>query len=371
MRAKQRSDSAADAGQLLIVGFDGTEVSPQLSSFLKSIQPAGVILFTRNITGAKQTHQLLRDCQAFVFGPLFACVDLEGGRVDRFRNVIGPAPSPAEVFATRDRRLFRKHGKIIGECCRTLGFNTDFAPVVDLALEASHTVMSSRAVSAEPKQVIIYAREFLVGLRSAGVIGAGKHFPGLGEANLDTHLELPSVKKSLRRLWDEDLVPYRTMRRELPMVLVGHANYPEITKDKLPASMSKKWMTDVLRRRIGYRGLIVSDDMEMGAVLKTVPIEQVAVEFVRAGGDLCLICHQEELIVRAYEALVKEAERDQRFARRVAESAERVAAFKRKSAELKRKMTAPSAAKVQKLSQQLWEFGEQVRLETIKRQEQA
>ncbi len=369
MRAKRGSESGAGVGQLLIVGFDGTETSPGLTSLLKRIQPAGVILFARNITGAEQTHRLLGDCQSCVSGPPFRCVDLEGGRVDRFRNVMGPAPSPADVFATRNRRLFRKHGKIIGDCCRTLGFNTDFAPVVDLALEASRTVMSSRAVSAEPKQVIAYAREFLAGLKAAGVIGAGKHFPGLGEANLDTHHELPTVNKSLRRLWEEDLVPYRAMRRELPMVLIGHADYPAVTKETSPASMSKKWITGILRNKIGYRGLIVSDDMEMGAVLKTAPIEQIAVEFIRAGGDLCLICRQEELVARAYEALVREAETDRRFARRVAESVARVLTFKKKSAALKHRPGPPTTEKVQKLSRQLWEFGEQVEIEIIERQE--
>ncbi len=343
-------------------------MTPQLRSLLVHMQPGGVILFARNITGPEQTYKLLSECQAGISSRLFTCVDLEGGRVDRFRNALGPAPSAADVFATGDRRVFRKHGRIIGDACRLLGFNTDFAPVVDLALAASRTVMSSRAVSPEPKEVIVYAREFLVGLRTAGVIGAGKHFPGLGEANLDTHHELPAVNKSLRRMWEEDLVPYRTMRRELPMVLVGHANYPAVTKDGLPASLSKKWITDILRKKIGCRGLIVSDDMEMGAVLKVAPIEQVAVEFVRAGGDLCLICRQEELVIRAHEALTKEAERDRRFARRVAESAARVLAFKKKSAELKRKMRPPTAEKIQKLSRQLWEFGEQVRIETIKRQ---
>ena len=342
-----------------------------LQSLLTRVQPAGVILFARNITGPGQTHRLLRDCQACVSTPIFTAVDLEGGLVDRFRNVIAPAPSAAEVFATGDRRLFRKHGKIIGDSCRALGFNTDFAPVLDLAFSASRAVMRSRSVSEDPKRVITYAREFLAGLRLAGVIGSGKHFPGLGEAKLDTHLELPSVDKPLRRLWDEDMVPYRAMRRELPMVLVGHANYPAVTKDGLPATLSKKWITDILRKKIGYRGLIVSDDMEMGAVLKTAPIEQVAVEFIRAGGDLCLICRQEELISRAYEALVHEAEKDQRFARRVAESAARVMAFKRKSALIRRTVPAPGVEKVRKLTRQLWEFGEQVRIQTIQRQEPA
>jgi beta-N-acetylhexosaminidase len=360
-----------DVGQLVVAGFEPAEMSPRLASLLQKIQPAGVILFARNITGAEQTHKLLRECRSLAPSPLLTCVDLEGGRVDRFRNVIGPAPSAAEVFATGNRKLFRKHGRTIGESCRALGFNIDLAPVLDLALPASRTVMSSRAVSADPAQVVVYAREFLAGLASAGVIGCGKHFPGLGEAGLDTHHELPSVQRSLASMWKEDLVPYRIMRRELPMVLVGHANYPAITHDHMPASLSRKLIGEILRTKIGYRGLIVSDDMEMGAVLKTASIEQIAVEFVRAGGDLCLVCRQEELVARVYEGLAREAGRDRRFRQRVQESARRVLAFKQRHARVLRQSPAPSAAKVAKLARQLWEFGEQVRLETIKRQGQA
>ena len=208
-------------GQLLIIGFDGTEMSPRLASLLTKIQPAGVILFARNITSAEQTHNLLRECQRCLETPLFTCVDLEGGKVDRFRNVIGSAPSAADVFATGDPRLFRKHGRVIGENCRALGFNLDFAPALDLAFEASRSVMSSRSVSSNPREVVNYAREFLRGLADSGVLGCGKHFPGLGEANLDTHHELPSVKKPFKKLWDQDLVPYRTMRRDLPFVMIS------------------------------------------------------------------------------------------------------------------------------------------------------
>src|SRR4029077_4524618 len=206
--------------------FDGTVVTPALARMLARIQPAGVILFARNIINAQQTYQLLKDCQAQVNERLFTCVDLEGGRVDRFRHVTGPAPSAAEVFASGDRKLFRRHGQLIGKICAGLGFNVDFAPVLDLGFEASRKVMSSRAFSTDPKAVALYAREFLAGLKSAGVIGAGKHFPGLGEGNLDSHHALPVIKKSLHDLWEADLVPYRTMKRELPMVLVNHANYP-------------------------------------------------------------------------------------------------------------------------------------------------
>ena len=367
MRKRTDSSLQASIGQLLIIGFDGTEMSPRLAALFTRLQPAGVILFGRNITSGEQTYKLLKDCQACVSTPLFTCVDMEGGRVDRFRNVTGSAPSAADAFAAGDRNLFRKHGKVIGESCRTLGFNTDFAPVVDLAFEASKTVMSSRAVSADAKEAVVYAREFLAGLRSANVIGAAKHFPGLGEANLDTHHELPSVNKSWKKLWAEDLYPYRTMRRELPMILIGHANYPAVTHDSSPASLSKKWITDVLRKKMGYRGLIVSDDLEMGGVLKAAPIERATVEHIRAGGDLCLICHIEEYVTRSFEELIKEAESDRKFARRAEESVSRVVAFKRKSPALKRRAPAPSAKTLERLSRQLWEFGEEIRLARLKR----
>ncbi len=367
MTALRKTRSIEQIGQLLIVGFDGTEMTPRVSSLLTRVQPAGVILFARNIESPEQTWRLLRECQKCVGTPLFTCVDLEGGAVDRFRDALGATPSAADVFATRDRNLYRKHGEIIGANCRALGFNVDFAPVLDLAFEASRSVMGTRAVSADPVEATAYAREFLAGLRNAKVLGCGKHFPGLGEGKLDSHHELPVIEKPLKRLWVEDLLPYRTLRRQLPLVMISHAAYPQVTQDKTPASLSRVWITDILRKRIGYRGLIVSDDLEMGGVLSAAPIGEAAVGFVRAGGDLCLICHREDSILQAYEALIKTAEGDSKFAKRVAESARRIAAFKKKSAKTLRRAAGPSAATVEKVTRRLWEFGEQVRLEPFSR----
>jgi len=358
-------------GQLLIVGCDGTQLTPKLRSLLTRIQPAGIILFARNIKSPEQTWRLLRDCQTCVSTPLFICVDLEGGNVDRFRDVLGPAPSAQDVFATGDRKLFRKHGQLIGENCRALGFNVDFAPVLDLAFEASRKVMSSRAVSNNPQETIAYAREFLAGLRAAGGLGCGKHFPGLGEGKLDSHHRLPIIKKLLKDLWAEDLLPFRTLRKQLPMTMISHAAYPQVTSDPTPASLSKVWITDILRRRIGYRNLIVSDDLEMGGVLSAAPVGKAAVKFIRAGGDLCLVCHRETYVAEAYDELIKTAQRDQKFAVRAAESVRRVLAFKKKSAKLLRATKPPSTRTVEKLSRRLWEFGEQVRVEGLVRAEQA
>src|SRR5689334_14932909 len=192
-------------GQLLILGYDGLAIDSKLRTTLSTLQPSGVILFARNIEEPQQTWRLLRDSQKTTRIPMFLCVDLEGGTVDRLKKVIAPAPSVQDVFATGNRKLFRMHGKILGLEARALGFNTDFAPVFDLGLEASRNVLTSRTASADPQQVILYAREFLRGLKASKVLGCSKHFPGLGEANLDSHHSMPTVHKSWKKMWAEDL----------------------------------------------------------------------------------------------------------------------------------------------------------------------
>jgi beta-N-acetylhexosaminidase len=365
----QPKSNLQNIGQLLIIGFDGTEMTRRLHSLLTRLQPAGVILFTRNIKSVDQTWRLLRDCQKCVATPLFTCVDLEGGTVDRFRHVLGPAPSAADVFASDDRKLFRKHGRVIGETCRALGFNVDFAPVFDLGFEASRAVMGTRTVSTTASQVVVYAREFLAGLRAARMLGCGKHFPGLGEGNLDSHHEMPVIDKPMKKLWSEDLLPYRLLHRQVPFVMIAHAAYPQVTKDRRPASLSKKWVSEILRTRIGYRGLIVSDDLEMGGVLAAAPIGEAAITAIRAGSDLCLVCHHEDRVLETYEGLMNAAQGDSGFLRLVRTAARRVLAFKKKSVKTLRLTKAPAAATVQKLTRALWEFGEEVRLETLNREE--
>jgi beta-N-acetylhexosaminidase len=349
-------------GQLLIIGFEGLEMSPRLASLLARVQPAGVILFARNIQSPEQTWRLLRECQGCVQTPLFTCVDLEGGTVDRFRDALGPTPSAADVFATQNTRLYRRHGKVIGENCRALGFNVDFAPVLDLAFEASHAVMRSRVVSRDPAAATLYVRNFLAGLSAAKVAGCGKHFPGLGEGNLDSHHEMPVIEKSLRKMMLEDLVPYQALRRQLPMVMVSHAAYPQVTRDRTPASLSKVWITDILRKRIGYRGLVVSDDLEMGGVLSAAPVGQAAVGFVRAGGDVGLVCHRDDFVGEAYDELVRTADRDKKFAQQAAGAVRRVLAFKKKHVATLRVGRIPSRTGVVRLVRQLERFREQVAL---------
>lgn len=232
------------------------------------------------------------------------------------RTTAGPSTTVAKATSAQDDRpnkFAREHGELVGQAVKAFGFNTTLAPVLDLGLPESAAVMGTRCAAADADGVVQYARGFLAGLAAQGVAGCGKHFPGLGAGMLDSHLETPKIGRAWKDLWSADLEPYRALRGELPLVMVSHAAYPETAEKKKPASVSRFWIETVLRNRIGYRGLVVSDDLEMGGILKYMSIEEAAVEAVRAGTELIEICHSPELILRAYEALVAEGERSKVF----------------------------------------------------------
>jgi len=305
------------AGSLLVVGLAGTELTALERAWLKLVRPAGVILFRRNIADAQQTRALLDDATSLAAPHSLRCVDLEGGTVDRLRDALAPMPSAQAVAiaarATGKTNLIHEQGELVARAVKSFGFNTTLAPVLDLGLAASAKVMGTRTASESAAGVVDYGRAFLAGLASQGVVGCGKHFPGLGGGTLDSHLETPEIHRTLRQLNREDLVPYRALCRELPMVMVNHAAYPETPGKHRPASASSYWITTVLRKRIGYKGLIFSDDLEMGGILKFLPMEEAVIAAMRAGMDLLEICHSPELILRAYEALLAEAERSLSF----------------------------------------------------------
>ena len=309
------------AGSLLVVGLSGLELTGLERAWLKLVRPSGIILFRRNITEARQTRALLSESTDYCQNFNLRCVDIEGGTVDRLRDAVAPMPSAQAVAKTRNARQMRRHGELIAKEALAFGFNTTLAPVLDLALPASAAVMGTRTTSTNSSEAVDYGRNFLAGLAAPGVIGCGKHFPGLGGGTLDSHLETPSIARSWAELWNEDLAPYRELMRELPMVMVNHAAYPETRGGHTPATASAYWITTVLQKRIGYKGLIFSDDMEMGGILKAAPMEEAVILAVRAGIHLMEICHSPELILRGYEALIAEAERSTAFRKMLLERA--------------------------------------------------
>jgi beta-N-acetylhexosaminidase len=305
------------AGSLLVVGLAGPELSSLERAWLKLVRPAGIILFRRNIADAPQTRALLSEATSLCAPHSLRCVDLEGGSVDRLRDALAPMPSAQAVYRaaelTGKPALMRLHGQLVARAVRAFGFNTTLAPVLDLALPVSAQVMGTRVTSPDPSGVIAYARAFLQGLAAHTVIGCGKHFPGLGGGTLDSHLETPSIQRTMRALTQQDLAPYRELHRELPMIMVNHAAYPGTPSHNQPASASPYWITTILLKRIGYKGIVFSDDLEMGGILKFLPIEEAVIAALRAGMDLMEICHSPELILKAYESLISQAERSASF----------------------------------------------------------
>lgn len=378
-----KSNLRQAVGSLLVVGLAGRKLTGLERAWLRLVRPGGVILFRRNIEDARQARRLLDEATGLCAPHSFRCVDMEGGRVDRLRDALAPLPSAqavAQAVNTTSPRsqkrdplrqalghpargvttvLAREHGELIARGVRAFGFNTTLAPVLDLALPESAEVLGTRAASATTAGVVEYARNFLAGLAAHGVVGCGKHFPGLGGGALDSHLETPEIGRGMRALWREDLAPYRALRRELPMVMVNHAAYPATPGRNQPAGTSHYWMTTVLRKRIGYKGIIFSDDLEMGGILKFMPIEEAAITAMRAGMDLLEICHSPELILRAYEALIAEAERSAAFSRLLMERASRIARS-RKRLFAGRVPRALTAAQFEALRRRILRFDETV-----------
>jgi beta-N-acetylhexosaminidase len=324
-----------DVGQLLLVGLAGTELDATERAWLRLIRPAGTVLFRRNIEAAAQVHALLESVETLIGdGPLFHAVDVEGGLVDRLRDLIAPMPAPAAVAATRNKRLYREHGYLIGAEVRLLGFNLAFAPVLDLRTAASAEVMRTRVVSEDAKAVIAYAEAFLTGLSKAGALGCGKHFPGLGGGALDSHHATPAIDRTWKQLWEEDMLPFRKLHRALPFIMVSHASYPHAYSKPdalaIPASISPFWVDRTLKHKLGFRGLVVSDDMEMGGILHHAPMEEAAIAAIAAGMHLIEICKDPALVLAAYEAILSEAERSRSFRTIVEQSSATVRTHRQK-----------------------------------------
>jgi beta-N-acetylhexosaminidase len=347
------------AGQVLIAGVGSTSLSAEERSWIERLRPGGIILFRRNIEEPTQVAALLRDADKLGSTPLFRCVDLEGGLVDRLRDVVHPMPSAAAVFATGKRNLYRQHGWLIAREARALGFNVALAPVLDLGLPEAAPILGTRAVAAEPWRVIDYARYFVSGLNMENMLGCGKHFPGLGGATVDSHQSTPVITRQTRLMWRTDLAPWLAVGSRLPFAMVAHASYPWPGRDGALATVSRYWVTNVLRRQVRFRGIILSDDMEMGGILSQMSIEDAVVQAVGAGIQMIEICRDPTLVLRAYEALVKEAERSPAFRELVASAWRKIYRSKKKWLHPLRRQNL-SESRVSRLCDDVRAFAERV-----------
>jgi beta-N-acetylhexosaminidase len=329
----RRLTPVQQVGQLLWIGFEGTSLTSALARLLRDVQPGAVILFGRNLPPVARRLRALTDAiHRTVAIPPFIALDQEGGRVSRLRALIGPTLTGAALGTRGDApRAVRRHAEASALALRTLGFNVNFAPVLDLSRPEADNGIGDRAYGDDPLTVSRLAGIFAATHSRAGVVPVGKHFPGLGPAVGDTHAVLPVVRTPRAALLRRDLLPYRRLRRTLPMVMIGHACYPGIQdRDDQPASLSAAVVTSLLRGTLDYRGLVLTDDLEMGAIDQTLGAGALAVAAFRAGSDGLMFCKSEERI-RGAAATLLEAARDGRITpARLRASLRRIAALKRR-----------------------------------------
>jgi beta-N-acetylhexosaminidase len=319
-------------GQLLVGGFAGDTLPASFAAALRSGLRAGAILFRRNVPELGQTAALceaIRDAAGDV--PPFVAVDQEGGRVTRLPAPFLTLPPARKLAATGDEDLVRRAGAAVGEELAALGFNLDFAPVLDVDSNPANPIIGDRAYGSDPGTAARFGLAFAAGLASAGVLGCGKHFPGHGDTSVDSHLALPVVDHGRARLDAVELAPFRAAARAgLPTLMTAHVVLPALDAG-VPATLSKRVCTDLLRAELGFGGLLFSDDLEMKAVADRYSVEESAVGAVRAGCDALLVCSREDWQERALDALVREAERDPAFALRCRESASRSLVLRRRT----------------------------------------
>jgi beta-N-acetylhexosaminidase len=296
-------DLDTGAARLLTVGFHGKALGPELERLLAR-GVGGVILFSRNVGSPREVLELTRALKARAGRPLVVSVDQEGGKVARLREGFTPLPPFRALGETRDPALAREYGRVIGVELAAVGIDLDFAPVLDVDTNPENPVIGARSLGADPKLVAELGVAFAAGLLDAGVAACGKHFPGHGDTRTDSHRELPRLTHGLSRLESVELVPFAAAAAaQIPAIMTAHVVF-EALDSKLPATMSPAVLRALLRERLGYPGVVFSDDLEMQAIADHFAIEDVMVQGLTAGVDSFLACHTAELAHRAIDSVV-------------------------------------------------------------------
>lgn len=312
------------AGRVLCAGFPGKDLPQALSARLERDALGGVILFKRNLGGIEEVAALVRTIVSRSGGlsPLVA-IDQEGGRVARLGAPVVKLPPMRRLGERDEPALTERCGAVLGAQLAALGINVDFAPVLDVDTNPDNPVIGDRAFGRDAGAVITHALAFARGLSAAGVASCGKHFPGHGDTDLDSHLALPRIAHDRARLDAVELAPFRAARGLVPSIMTAHVVFDALDRD-VPATLSRRVITGLLREELGYDGVIVSDDLEMKAVFDRWGVAESAVRAIEAGCDLLLVCSRLDLVEEAAGALTDRARRDPAFASRLAEAAGRV-----------------------------------------------
>jgi len=334
-------------GQLILCGVPGKELDAASAELFRRVQPGGFILFGRNIESAPQLRKLIDDLRDLSETEPIITIDQEGGRVSRLRLIGSEPPNAQQLRDKDDVDLIRRHGDITGRLLRVFGFNLDLCPVLDISFDDSaDNSLRGRCYGKTVEQVVRNAGAFNDAMRKQGIASCGKHFPGYSAARSDAHYELPKIDRAREELDANELAVFRKLIDKVDSMMICHGWYPSLEPEKTPASLSRRVITDLLRSQFGFDGLVMTDDLDMGAILNGYGLEQTIRFAIGAGNDLVMICHR-----------IPEVENVQRILRTLPR--EQIDRAFSSVARFKKKIAPPhefSEATFRKIDTEIWEL---------------
>ena len=334
-------------GQLILTGVPGKELDAKAAKLFRKVQPGGFILFGRNIESASQLRKLIHDLRDLSQIEPIITIDQEGGRVSRLRLIGNEPPNAQQLRDKDDVDLIRRHGDITGRLLRVFGFNLDLCPVLDISFDDNaDNSLRGRCYGKTVEQVVRNAGVFNDAMRKQGIASCGKHFPGYSAAKSDAHYELPKIERTREELDQNELAVFRKFIDRVDSMMICHGWYPSLEAEKTPASLSRRVITDLLRNEFGFDGLVMTDDLDMGAILNGYGLEETIRLAIGAGNDLAMICHRIPEIENVHRILGT-LPRDQ-----IARGLGNVARFKKK-------MSPPtkfSEAAFHKIDNEIWDL---------------
>jgi len=324
-------------GQKLIFGFHGTTLSEEFKQLIREYKIGNVILFLRNVESAEQLRRLCREIQNLILEvtgyPAFIVIDQEGGMVSRLPADAVTVPGAMAVSATDDPENARIAAEITIRQLRGLGVNFNMAPVLDVNTNPANPVIGVRSYSDDPERAAVYGEATVRAYENTGICCCGKHFPGHGDTSVDSHLGLPRIDKTLEELEQAELIPFRRcIDAGIPAIMSTHILFPKIEKENVPGTMSRTIITDLLKKRLGFRGLVFTDCMEMQAIQRYYGTAAGTVAAFKAGVDLAALSKTMELMYDTAQAVNEAAERGEFDMEEIRQSVEKILAVKRNMA---------------------------------------
>ena len=321
-------------GQKLIFGFHGTELSEEFKSLIREYKIGNVILFLRNVVSADQLRRLCAEIQDLILDvtgyPAFIVIDQEGGMVSRLPADAVTVPSAMAISATDEIDNARVAAQITVRQLRGLGVNFNMAPVLDVNSNPANPVIGTRSIGDDPNKTALYGEAAVLAYENSGVYCCGKHFPGHGDTSVDSHIGLPRVEKTIEELEQSELIPFRRcIEAGIPAIMSSHILFPNIEKENVPGTMSRTIITDLLKNRLGFRGLVFSDCLEMDAIQKYYGTANGTVAAIKAGIDLAAISSSIDLMWESARAVNEAAERGEFDMDEIRQSVEKILAAKK------------------------------------------